>query len=82
MEPFPALQPILEELLVDKTQNKQRAGAELLAGLIGGSKHWPLTAQRQLWSWFGPRIPKILGANVQTDTLLIWTSFLEVCFHH
>jgi proteasome activator subunit 4 len=35
-EPFDALRPILEDLLSNKEKNKQRAAADLLAGLLGG----------------------------------------------
>lgn len=35
-EPLPALKPILEELLNNKDVDKQRAAAELTAGVIGG----------------------------------------------
>ena len=76
--PLASVQPVVEELLADPDQNKQRAAAELLAGIIGGSKHWPQNAQQNLWIWFAPLIPKALGPNVKPDTLTIWTSFLEV----
>jgi len=76
--PLASVQPVVEELLADPDQNKQRAAAELLAGVIGGSKHWPQRAQQRLWIWFTPLIPKALGSNVKPDTLTIWTSFLEV----
>lgn len=69
---------MIEELLDDTDQNKQRAAAELLAGLVGGSKHWTQKAQQRLWNWLTPLIPRALGSNVKPDTLTIWTSFLEV----
>lgn len=72
------LRPIIEKLLADKDQNKQRGAAELLAGLLGGSKHWPTDAQDRLWSWFTPKLDDILDTNVKTDTLTIWSSFIEV----
>lgn len=34
--PFAVFKPVVEELLADKDQDKQRAAAELLAGIIGG----------------------------------------------
>ncbi|KAF8587302.1 hypothetical protein K439DRAFT_1645895 [Ramaria rubella] len=76
------VQPVIEELLDDSDQNKQRAAAELLAGVIGGSKHWTQEAQRRLWAWVTPLIPKTLGSNVKPDTLTIWTSFLEYLSWH
>lgn len=35
-EPLEALKPNLEALLADKEQNKQRAAAEFLGGLLNG----------------------------------------------
>jgi proteasome activator subunit 4 len=80
-EPFELLQPILERLITDKEQNKQRGAAEFLAGVIGGSKQWPITKQRGLWNWLQPHIHQIFK-NIKTDTLSIWTSCLEYIFHN
>lgn len=94
-----ALKPILENLLADKEQDKQRAAAELLAGVLNGrscpvfwvetgflfyrlgSKHWPTEAQGRLWEWFTPLIKETLSRDIKTDTLSIWTTFLEVRCH-
>ena len=35
-EPFESLKPIVERLIADKEQNKQRGAAEFIAGVIGG----------------------------------------------
>lgn len=75
---FESIRPIIEKLLDDTDQNKQRGAAELLGGLVVGSKHWPSTAQKQLWDWFTPIISRVLGSNVKTDTLTVWSTFLEV----
>ncbi|KAF9270499.1 ARM repeat-containing protein [Marasmius fiardii PR-910] len=80
--PFEALRPKLESLLADKEADKQRAAAELLAGVIGGSRHWPLEKQQVLWKWYKPYITKIFGANLKSDTVSIWTSFLEYLFYN
>jgi proteasome activator subunit 4 len=37
--PLKHLKPIIQDLLADKDKNKQRGAAELLAAIIGGSKH-------------------------------------------
>lgn len=42
-----------------------------------GSKNWPLASQETLWNWVTPQLPKILGQNVKSNTLSVWTSFLE-----
>ncbi|KAM6497955.1 hypothetical protein JOM56_005903 [Amanita muscaria] len=80
-EPFEPLRPIIERLIAGKEQNQQRGAAEFLAGVIGGSKHWPITKQLRLWDWFQPFIGQIFR-NVKTDTLSIWTSHLEYIFHN
>ena len=78
-EPFEFVKPVVESLIDDVDQNKQRAAAEILAGILGGMKHWPVDSQQRIWLWITPSFAKILGSNVKTDTLSIWTSFLEVC---
>ncbi|KAG5652289.1 hypothetical protein H0H81_005549 [Sphagnurus paluster] len=80
-EPFESLRPIMEKMIKDKDQNKQRAAAELVAGVISGSKHWPTTKQQNLWKWFNPFIKQIFGQNIKTDTLMIWSSFFEYIFY-
>ncbi|KAJ6627245.1 hypothetical protein B0H10DRAFT_1941394 [Mycena sp. CBHHK59/15] len=77
--PFEALKPTLDQLISDKEPDKQRALAEFMAGLIGGSKHWPLTKQHVLWEWFKPILVNIFSQNLKTDTVTIWASFLEAC---
>jgi len=77
--PFETLRPKIESLLAEKEPDKQRAAAELIAGIIGGSKHWPLDKQNAFWKWYKPYIAKTFGPNLKSDTVGIWTSFLEVC---
>ncbi|KAJ7783436.1 hypothetical protein DFH07DRAFT_995453, partial [Mycena maculata] len=79
--PFEALKPTLDTLMTDKEPDKQRALAEFIAGLIGGSKHWPLSKQHALWQWFQPIMVNIFGQNLKTDTVTIWASFLEYVFY-
>ncbi|KAF8807238.1 hypothetical protein BYT27DRAFT_7232792 [Phlegmacium glaucopus] len=81
-EPFGAFKPIVENLIADKDHNKQRAAAEFLAGILGGSKHWPTDKQDVLWIWFIPHMTTIFRQNIKTDTLTIWASFLEYMFYH
>ena len=76
-QPLEALLPVLQPLLADSDQNKQRAAAELLAGLLGGSKHWKIDAQNQLWDWLTPLLPRVYD-HIRTNTLTTWTTFLEV----
>ncbi|KAH8835425.1 hypothetical protein DL96DRAFT_1702409 [Flagelloscypha sp. PMI_526] len=80
-EPLDLVKSQIEKLLLNKKPDVQRAAAELLAGTVGGSKHWPVLKQNQLWDWFSPQIPVLLSRELQTDTLPIWTSFVEYIFH-
>ena len=77
-EPLKVVKPVIEYLMSDVVKNKQRAAAELIAGVIGGSKHWAVDAQERLWTWLTPKLAKVLTLSVKTDTILVWTSFLEV----
>ncbi|KAF9073805.1 armadillo-type protein [Rhodocollybia butyracea] len=79
--PLPVLKPILEGLLKDNNVDKQRAAAEITAGVIGGSKHWALIKQKKLWEWLKPYFKVMFGQNLKSDTLSIWSSFLECLFY-
>ncbi|KAL4243081.1 BLM10 family protein [Abortiporus biennis] len=80
-EPFEALRPTLEALLSKNDKNKQRGAAEFVAGLISGSKHWPMDKQVKLWIWFQPYIKKIFE-HVNNDMVTLWTSFFEYVFYN
>ena len=42
------------------------------------SKHWSVEKQTKIWNWLTPNIHMIFKQNIKTDTLPVWTSFLEV----
>ena len=42
------------------------------------SKHWSVEKQTKIWDWFTPNMGTIFKQNIKTDTLPVWTSFLEV----
>ena len=77
-EPFEVLRPIVESLFNDVDQNKQRAAAEISAGILGAMKHWPQAKQQRIWDWFMPNLEKAMSSNLKPDTLSVWTSFFEV----
>ncbi|KAJ7275353.1 hypothetical protein B0H12DRAFT_1086888 [Mycena haematopus] len=81
-ECFDALRPTLDTLISEKEPDKQRALAEFIAGMIGGSKHWPLSKQHKLWQWFQPIMVNTFSHKLKTDTVTIWASFLEYLFHN
>ncbi|KAL4243149.1 BLM10 family protein [Abortiporus biennis] len=61
----------MEPLLTDNDRFKQRAGAEILAGLLRGSKHWRKEPYQYLWLWTLSRLDKIY-AQIKPDTLAFW----------
>lgn len=92
-ESFAPLQTLIEELIQNPDQNKQRGAAEFLAGLLNGktdfllskrlskktgAKHWPMHSQKELWDWAMPLLKTTFDSKIKTDTLPVWMSFLEV----
>ncbi|TFY56124.1 hypothetical protein EVJ58_g7830 [Rhodofomes roseus] len=63
--------PAIEPLLKDSDRFKQRAGAEMVIGLLRGSKHWPKQWRDQLWGWFMAQIQAIHN-SIRPDTLSFW----------
>ena len=72
-----SLLAVLEPFISDNDRFKQRAGAEVVAGLLRGSKHWVETERRRLWDWFITRLPAIY-AQVKPDTITFWEGLLLV----
>ena len=84
---------VIEPLLTDSDRFKQRAGTELLAGLLRGmgalfittlvdrnlpgSKHWPRNAHDRLWQWTISRLGTIYN-QIKPDTLSFWEGLFNV----
>lgn len=81
-EPYEILKSKVDELLTDSDKNKQRAAAELLAGILNGSKHWSSEEQQHVWDWAHPLAQKTLNRAMKTENVQIWTTFLDYMFHH
>jgi len=65
----------LEKLCNDQQESSQRCAAEMMCGLIRGSKHWTWEMTENLWSWLVPVLRKLLG-NVTVETIRDW----GICF--
>ncbi|KAH9947705.1 ARM repeat-containing protein [Amylocystis lapponica] len=63
----------VDPLITDIDRYKQRAGAEMLAGLLRGSKHWPKQWKDRLTSWTVERLQRIY-AQMKPDTAAFWES--------
>ncbi|KAL4069445.1 hypothetical protein J3A83DRAFT_4095440 [Scleroderma citrinum] len=81
-EPFEVLKSKVDDLLADSDKNKQRAAAELLAGILNGSKHWSSEDQQHVWDWAQPLAQRTLNQTMKTENVPIWVTFLEYMFHH
>ncbi|KAF9568547.1 hypothetical protein CPC08DRAFT_654918 [Agrocybe pediades] len=67
----------VDPLLFDTDKFKQRTGAEILVGLLRGSKHWRPSSASKLWTWTTSRLDRIL-AQIKPETLQFW----ELVFGH
>ncbi|XP_060826320.1 proteasome activator complex subunit 4-like isoform X1 [Bombus pascuorum] len=67
--------PHLHELVKDKQESSQRCAAEIIAGIIKGSKHWPFNMVCEMWDSLLPVI-KLALINMTPETLEDWV----LCF--
>lgn len=76
-EPLESVRPEIERLCSQPDQkNQQRAAAELIAGIIRGSKHWPQAKVDKLWTWLGPLLRKTFAA-ITPDSLTYWEGLVK-----
>lgn len=76
----PLLQPRIEELLAQRDRHKHRAAAEMVGGLVRGSKHWPLAAHEALQTWFVRVVPRAM-LECTLDSQPAWQMCVEYLFH-
>ncbi|PNF36512.1 hypothetical protein B7P43_G15901 [Cryptotermes secundus] len=67
--------PHLERLVTDKHESSQRCAAEIIAGIIRGSKHWPFHKVSALWKALAPII-RLALLNMTVETIADW----GICF--
>ena len=63
--------PHIEKLVADHRESHQRAAAEMIAGLIRGSKHWGYQRAEAMWSWVTPTLKQAL-IKVSPETIRDW----------
>ncbi|KAG7492479.1 hypothetical protein MATL_G00015050 [Megalops atlanticus] len=68
---LPVLQPHMERLVADSHESTQRCVAEIIAGLIRGSKHWSYSKVVSLWELLCPLIRTALS-NITVETYGDW----------
>uniref|UniRef100_A0A8D2L1E2 Proteasome activator subunit 4 n=1 Tax=Varanus komodoensis TaxID=61221 RepID=A0A8D2L1E2_VARKO len=68
---LPVLKPHLERLAIDSHESPQRCVAEIIAGLIRGSKHWTFEKVENLWKVLCPLLRTALS-NITVETYNDW----------
>ena len=71
----PVFQPHIERLVSSPEESQQRAAAEMVYGLVRGSRFWDWESSQQLWAWLLPVFRQVLN-NVTTETQSDW----DFCF--
>ncbi|KAL2915214.1 Proteasome activator BLM10 [Polyrhizophydium stewartii] len=72
--------PIIESFVsAVEDKSKQRAAAEMTAGLIRGSKHWNAVKQEALWAWAIPLLSRAFTLAT-TESIAFWVELVSyVC---
>ncbi|XP_077341678.1 proteasome activator complex subunit 4 [Lithobates pipiens] len=68
---LPVLTAHLERLVEDSHESTQRCVAEIVAGLIRGSKHWTFEKLENLWKFLCPLLRTALS-NITVETYSDW----------
>ncbi|ORY39104.1 hypothetical protein BCR33DRAFT_662528, partial [Rhizoclosmatium globosum] len=74
------IKAIVVELVKDpKDKSKQRAAAELVSGIVRGSKNWSLQKRTKMWSWVMPIVSSAFQ-TATTETIRFWIELLNCVF--
>ncbi|XP_053094465.1 proteasome activator complex subunit 4B isoform X1 [Pangasianodon hypophthalmus] len=68
---LPVLKPHMERLAGDTHESTQRCVAEIIAGLVRGSKHWSFSQVEALWQFLIPLMRRALS-NITVETYTDW----------
>uniref|UniRef100_A0A673LWV1 Proteasome activator complex subunit 4A-like n=1 Tax=Sinocyclocheilus rhinocerous TaxID=307959 RepID=A0A673LWV1_9TELE len=68
---LPLLKPHMERLVADSHESTQRCVAEIISGLIRGSKHWSYSKVEKLWALLCLLLRKALS-NITIETYADW----------
>jgi proteasome activator subunit 4 len=70
--------PHLQRLCSDKQESSQRCAAEIIAGLVRSSKHWPFQKVKAMWEFLLPCLSSAFN-EISAETLSDWGSCLSDC---
>uniref|UniRef100_A0A668UKK3 Proteasome activator subunit 4 n=1 Tax=Oreochromis aureus TaxID=47969 RepID=A0A668UKK3_OREAU len=68
---LPLFRPHMERLVAESHESKQRCVAEIISGLIRGSKHWSFSKVESLWELLCPLLRTALS-NITIETYADW----------
>ena len=68
-------QPHVERLVGSPEESQQRAAAEMIYGIVRGSRFWDFSSSEAIWSWLLPVFQQVLN-NVTAETQSDW----DFCF--
>lgn len=75
-----ALRPFVESYLANKEEASQRLAAEMVAGVLNGSKLWSFDKVQPLRAWLGPRVIAVLE-SVNNENESLWAHALVSIFY-
>lgn len=78
---FKNLLPHLYKLVKDKQESNHKCAAEIIAGIIKGSKHWPFNMVCEMWDSLLPVI-KLALINMTPETLADWVLCFSTAQQH
>jgi len=74
---YTCIQPIVNDYCLNfQEKHQQRVAAEVVAGLIRGSRHWSADKLDKLWEWLKPTLKSIL-VNVIQESIDNWISCIQ-----
>ena len=69
----PSFKDHVLRLVADKQESNQRCAAEIITGMVMGSKHWDFDKVNEMWGWVLPALHTAL-LNISVETLKDWDS--------
>lgn len=76
---LPILEPGVARLVSSPLESHQRAGAEVIAGVMRGSRHWPYDAHVTLRTFVEPLLRSAMDSVIQ-ETVSDWGTCCATCF--
>ncbi|OUM60596.1 hypothetical protein PIROE2DRAFT_13615, partial [Piromyces sp. E2] len=74
---YTCIQPIINDYCLNfQEKHQQRVAAEVIAGLIRGSRNWSTDKLDKLWEWLKPTLKSILQ-NVIQESVDNWISCIQ-----